>query len=77
MAHARSVHATLRPQSVHGQYSVIICPNIYVFGINTKNVVIWYYFGKDWRQFLKKVFVYTRVPPLVFRCFGAKGGFYF
>ena len=29
MARARSVHTKLRAQSVHGQYSVIRCPNIY------------------------------------------------
>ena len=34
MARARSVHAILRAQSVHGQYSVIRCPNIDVFGIS-------------------------------------------
>ena len=38
---------SLRAQSVHGQYSAIRVPNIYVFKISTTHVVIWHYFGKD------------------------------
>ena len=66
MLRARSVHAILRAQSVHGQYGAIRCPNIYVFGISTTNVVIWHYFGKDLRQFLKKIFSFTQGSPLWF-----------
>ena len=67
MTRARSVHAIWCAQSVHGQYSVIRCPNIYVFGISTTNVVIWHYFGKDLRQFLKKIFFAPKGSPLSFR----------
>ena len=64
---ARSVHAILRTQSLHGQYGASRCPNIYVFGISTTNVVIWHYFGKDLRQFLKKIFFSPKGPPFGFR----------
>ena len=39
---------------------------IYVFGVSVTNVVIWHYFGKDLRQFLKKNNFHPSVPPLVF-----------
>ena len=35
-----------------------IPPYMYVLGVSVTNVVIWNYFGKDRRQFLKKIFVF-------------------
>ena len=82
MARERSVNAILGAQSVHVQYSMIRCPNICVFGISTTNVVIWTYFGKDWRHFLKKIFFSPKGPPFGFRVicspvFGLREGFIF
>ena len=77
MARARSVQTILRAQGVNGQYSVIRYSNIYVFGISPTNVVIWNYFGKDYRQLLKKIFF----SPFGFRVicspvFGLRKGFF-
>ena len=75
MARARSVHAILRAQSVHGKYSVIRCPNIYVFGISTTNVVIWHYFGNDFeKNIFFTPFGFRVICPLVF---GLRAGFIF
>ena len=57
-------------------------PYIYVFGVSVTNVVIWHYFGKDWRQFLKKIFFSPKGPPFGFRVicspvFGLREGFIF
>ena len=67
-------------------YQVYLLPHsstiLILVGISTTNVVIWNYFGKDWRQFLKKIFFSPKGPPFGFRVicspvFGLREGFIF
>ena len=85
VSHVNSNHTSRKlvmclPQSVHGPWLGLRPPYIYVFGVSITNVGIRQYFGKDWREFLKKIFFSFKGPPFGFQVicplvFGLREGF--